>query len=227
VIVRFRPKNWPTSAEEALRVQDELRPRLDLTDPGPAAPTYVAGLDVAYGSTGELAAAAVVLEAGSLDVLDQAVVVGEASFPYIPGLFAFRELPGLLAALDRLSVTPELLVCDGQGLAHPRRFGLACHLGVLTDLPTMGVAKTCLVGVWEPPDTPRGSWSPLIDQGKTVGRVLRTREGVKPVFVSVGHRMSLDNVCAQALRLTRGYRLPEVIRAADHAGREALVGRPT
>ncbi|MEU8051543.1 MULTISPECIES: deoxyribonuclease V [Micromonospora] len=216
----------PRTEAEALAVQDRLRPLVDLTGPGPAAPATVAGLDVAYAESGDrLAAAVTVLDARTLAVVDQAVSVGRPAFPYVPGLFAFRELPALLAALELLTVRPELLVCDGHGLAHPRRFGLACHLGVVTGLPAIGVGKTPLVGRWEPPAGARGAWSPLCDGGEVVGRVLRTRDGVKPVFVSVGHRMGLENACARVLALTPHYRLPETTRTADRLCRAALASR--
>ncbi|HEX5595777.1 MAG TPA: deoxyribonuclease V [Micromonosporaceae bacterium] len=213
----------PGTVAEAQAMQDRLRPLVDLVGPGPAAPRTVAGLDVAYAAEGDLlAAAVVVLEARTLAVIDAAVATGRPAFEYVPGLFAFRELPALLDAFGQLTTLPELLVCDGHGLAHPRRFGLACHLGVVTGLPAIGVAKTPLVGSWAPPGQRRGSWSPLVDGTETVGRVLRTRDGVKPVFVSVGHRMSLDNASEQVLALTRRFRLPETTRQADRRCRAAL-----
>ncbi|SBT52232.1 deoxyribonuclease V [Micromonospora auratinigra] len=213
----------PADVAGAVRVQEELRSRLDLVGPGPAAPATVAGLDVAYAESGDrLAAAVTVLDAAGLTVVDEAVSVGRPAFGYVPGLFAFRELPALLAALDRLTVRPDLLVCDGHGLAHPRRFGLACHLGLVTGLPAIGVGKTPLVGAWTEPGPRRGDWSPLRDGGEEVGRVVRTRDGVKPVFVSVGHRMSLDNAVDRVLALTPRYRLPETTRTADRLCRQAL-----
>ncbi|MFI6262042.1 deoxyribonuclease V [Micromonospora sp. NPDC051006] len=216
-------RGGPRSVAEAIAVQEELRPRVDLVGPGPAAPATVAGLDVAYAESNDLLAAAVtVLDARTLDVVDEAVSVGRPAFGYVPGLFAFRELPALLAALDRLSTRPDLLVCDGHGLAHPRRFGLACHLGVVSGLPAIGVGKTPLIGAWTPPAADRGAWSPLRYGDEVVGRVLRTRAGVKPVFVSVGHRMSLANATDQVLALTPHYRLPETTRAADRLCRDAL-----
>ncbi|BCL15807.1 deoxyribonuclease V [Micromonospora sagamiensis] len=197
-----------------------------MVGPGPTAPTTVAGLDVAYAEDGDrLAAAVTVLDVRTLRVVDSAVVTGRPAFDYVPGLFAFRELPALLDALDRLTNPPDLLVCDGHGLAHPRRFGLACHLGVLTGLPAIGVGKTPLVGTWDPPGERRGSWSPLVDGTEVVGRVLRTQDGVKPVFVSVGHRMGLENACALVLALAPSYRLPETTRTADRLCRAALAGR--
>ncbi|MEV4625652.1 deoxyribonuclease V [Micromonospora sp. NPDC049523] len=214
---------WPATVAEAKAVQDRLRPLVDLVGPGPTQPRTVAGLDVAYAEDGDrLAAAVTVLDARTLAVVETAVTVGRAAFPYVPGLFAFRELPALLDALERLATTPDLLVCDGHGLAHPRRFGLACHLGVLTGLPAIGVGKTPLLGTWDPPAEHRGAWSPLRDGGEVVGRVLRTRAGIKPVFVSVGHRMDLANACDRVLALTPSYRLPETTRQADRLCRVAL-----
>ncbi|MEU8796988.1 endonuclease V [Spirillospora sp. NPDC048819] len=218
---------WPSGAEEAEAIQDRLRPMLELDVPGPARPRTVAGLDVSYagdgGGTGtRLAAAVVVLDGTSLEVLEESVAVGTAAFPYVPGLFAFRELPTLVNALRELKTVPDLLVCDGFGVAHPRRFGLACHLGVLTGLPTIGVGKTAFVGAYEPPGRRRGDASPLTDGGEIVGRVLRTRDGVKPVFVSVGHRTDLDTACRNVLGLTPEYRLPETTRRADRLSRDAL-----
>ena len=218
---------WPSTEAEATAIQDRLRPLLELDVPGPAKPRTVAGVDVSYASDGtgdRLAAAAVVLDAATLKVVDQSVAVGTAAFPYVPGLFAFRELPTLLDALRGLATTPDLLVCDGFGVAHPRRFGLACHLGVLTGLPSIGVGKTAFVGTYEPPGPRRGDASPLTDGGEIIGRVLRTRDGVKPVFVSVGHRTDLDSACRNVLDLTPEFRLPETTRRADRLSRDALAG---
>ncbi|MFI2714363.1 deoxyribonuclease V [Micromonospora sp. NPDC018662] len=218
--VPYRP---PADVAEALRVQEELRSRVDLVGPGPSAPATVAGLDVAYAESGDrLAAAVTVLDAVTLAVVDEAVCVGRPAFPYVPGLFAFREMPALLTALERLTVRPELLVCDGHGVAHPRRFGLACHLGLVTGLPALGVGKTPLVGSWTGPGPRRGDRADLRDGEEVVGRVLRTRDGVRPVFVSVGHRIGLDEAVERVLALTPRYRLPETTRTADQLCRRAL-----
>ncbi|MFF6994669.1 endonuclease V [Streptomyces sp. NPDC008313] len=218
------PAGWPATEEQARAVQDELRDRLILGEPGPPPGTgRVTGVDVAYDDARDLvAAAAVVLDAASLDVVAETTAVGRISFPYVPGLLAFRELPTVLAALDALPCPPGTVVCDGYGLAHPRRFGLACHLGVLTGLATIGVAKNPFVFSHEEPGASRGSASPLLAGEEEVGRALRTRDGVKPVFVSAGHRVSLDTACAHTLALTPRYRLPETTRRADALCRRAL-----
>lgn len=222
------PGLWPEEPEAARVVQRELAGRVR-TEPAVdvGAVRSVVGLDVSYaaGDT-RLVAAAVVLDVATLSVVESAVVADRPRFPYVPGLFAFRELPPLLAALDRLSVTPDVYVCDGFGLAHPRRFGLACHLGVLLDRPVFGVAKSALVGQAPPPGPGRGAWTPLRDGAETVGRSLRTQDGVRPVYVSVGHRVRLADACALTLRVSPRYRVPEPIRRADRLSRAELATRP-
>ncbi|MFG2193686.1 endonuclease V [Streptomyces sp. NPDC048639] len=217
--------SWPGSESEAVAEQERLRGLVDAEGPGPApgAPGRIAGVDVAYDeSTDRVAAAAVVLDLESLEVTERATAVTTASFPYVPGLLAFRELPPVLRALEQLATVPDLVVCDGYGIAHPRRVGLASHLGVLTGLPAFGVAKTPFGFAYEQPGPSRGAWTPLVDGGEVVGRALRTREGVKPVFVSVGHAVGLEESCAHTLWLTPRYRLPETTRHADSLCRRAL-----
>lgn len=216
-------RDVPLDAADAERVQTELRRRLDLTSSLSGPPKSVVGLDVSYEvGTQRVAAAAVVITLETLQVSEAAIAYGEAVFPYVPGLLAFREVPILLEALGKLVSQPEVLVCDGYGVAHPRRFGLACHIGVLTDLPSFGVAKTPFMATYADPGLRRGDWSPLIDGGEVLGRVLRTRPGVKPVFVSVGHRIDLDEATDLTLRLSHKFRIPEAIRSADFLSREAL-----
>ncbi|MEV3987939.1 endonuclease V [Streptomyces sp. NPDC049837] len=219
-----KPAGWPSDEAGALAVQDELRGRVVLDEPGPPPGTgLVTGVDVAYDDERDLvAAAAVVLDAGTLTVVEEATAVGRVSFPYVPGLLAFREIPTVLAALDALRRGPGLVVCDGYGQAHPRRFGLASHLGVLTGLPVIGVAKNPFTFSYEQPAPERGASTPLVADGEEVGRALRTQAGVKPVFVSVGHRVTLGNACAHALHLTPRYRIPETTRRADTLCRRAL-----
>ncbi|MFD5518021.1 endonuclease V [Streptomyces sp. NPDC127066] len=222
-IVRI-PAGWPVNEEQARAVQDELRERVVLDEPGPPPGTgRVTGVDVAYDDERDVvAAAAVVLDAATLDVVAEATAVGRVSFPYVPGLLAFREIPTVLAALEALPCPPGLVVCDGYGRAHPRRFGLASHLGVLTGLPTIGVAKNPFTFSHEEPGVRRGSASPLLAGAEEVGRAVRTQDGIKPVFVSVGHRVDLGNACAHTLALTPKYRLPESTRRADSLCRRAL-----
>lgn len=215
----------PADEAEAKAIQDELRGRVILAETGPPpGEGLIAGVDVAYDDERDLvAAAAVVLDAATLRVVEEATSVGRVSFPYVPGLLAFRELPTVLAALESLSVTPGLVVCDGYGLAHPRRFGLACHLGVVTGLPAIGVAKNPFTFTYEEPGARRGDVSALrAPGGELVGRALRTQDGIKPVYVSVGHRVSLDNACAHALALSPRFRIPETTRHADSLCRRAL-----
>jgi deoxyribonuclease V len=213
----------PADPAAAESLQLTLRRRVEPGPASPVAPRTVAGLDVSYAvGTDRLVAATVVIEMATLAVVDQATAAGEAPFPYVPGLLGFREVPFLLAALEGLRVTPEALACDGYGVAHPRRFGLACHLGVATGLPAFGVAKTPFTTAFSPPGGQRGAWSELRDGDEVLGRVLRTRPGVKPVFVSVGHRIGLAEACALTLALTPRYRLPETTRLADHLSRTEL-----
>jgi deoxyribonuclease V len=175
----------------------------------------VGGVDVGFEDQGRTTRAAfVVLSFPGLQLQEQAVVRRPTRFPYVPGYLSFRELPAVLDALDRLSTRPDLLLCDAQGLAHPRRFGLACHLGVLTDLPSIGVAKSRLIGVHSEPAAEKGGWTPLLDDEEIIGAVLRTRSHVRPVYVSIGHRISLETAIDYVLRCTTRYRLPETTRWA-------------
>lgn len=176
---------------------------------------YVAGIDVGFDRhQATLRAAVVVLRFPNLGVAQCAVANRPADFPYKPGLLSFREAPAALEALSNLTILPDLLICDGHGYAHPRRFGLACHLGVLTGIPSMGVAKTRLVGQHQAVADERGAWQPLTEGGEVVGAVLRARAKVKPVYVSVGHRISLTSAIEVVLRCTPRYRLPETTRQA-------------
>ncbi|GHA76866.1 endonuclease V [Streptomyces termitum] len=218
------PAGWPADEGAALDVQRRLRGRLVLGEDGPpAGEGRVTGLDVAYDDERDLvAAAAVVLDARTLEVVEEATAVGRVSFPYVPGLLAFREIPTVLAALDGLAADPGLLVCDGYGIAHPRGFGLASHLGVLTGRPAIGVAKKPFTATGAEPGPRRGDSAPLLADGEEVGRALRTRTGVKPVYVSAGHRVSLATALAHTLALTPRYRVPETTRRADSLCRRAL-----
>jgi deoxyribonuclease V len=173
----------------------------------------VAGVDMSVRED-RVWAAVVVLALPDLTVVDQARWEGPVVFPYVPGLLSFREAPAVLAALAELQVWPDLIMADAQGIAHPRRLGLASHLGVLLEKPTVGVAKSRLTGRAAEPDQSRGAWTPLMDRGEQVGVVLRTRPNVSPVYVSVGHRITLDEAVAWTMRCTTRYRLPEPTRLA-------------
>ncbi|MFJ9694203.1 endonuclease V [Kitasatospora sp. NPDC101183] len=222
------PADWPATEAQALAEQERLRPLVRALDDGDPPGRLIAGVDVAYDDEHDLvAAAAVLLDRDTLDVVEEATAVGRIAFPYVPGLLAFRELPAVLdalAALAALGHTPDTVVCDGYGLAHPRRLGLASHLGVLTGLRTLGVAKTPFTFDHGDPGPERGASSPLTDPatGEEVGRAVRTRPGVKPVYVSVGHRIGLDTAVRTTLDLAARYRLPETTRRADSLCRRAL-----
>lgn len=212
-----------TSEAAAIAEQDRLRPQVRPVGDVPAPLRLIAGLDVAYATDeSRVAGAVTVLDAETLEVVETATALRPVDFPYVPGLLAFREIPALADALAKLTHQPDILVCDGYGLAHPRRFGLACHLGVLADLPTFGVAKTAFIGTYAEPGAERGAHTDLVDGGEVIGRVLRTQRAVKPVFVSVGHCVSLAAATELALRLAPTYRLPETTRQADQACRRAL-----
>jgi deoxyribonuclease V len=213
----------PRNEVEAVAEQDRLRPLVEPDGPVPTPLRFIAGLDVAYAvDESRVAGAVTVLDADTLEPVETATALRPVDFPYIAGLLAFREIPALLDALAKLRHAPDVLVCDGYGLAHPRRFGLASHLGVLTGVPTFGVAKTAFIGEYDTPGPERGDGADLRDGGEVLGRVLRTRSGIKPVFVSAGHRIGLAAATELALRLTPRYRLPETTRQADHASRAAL-----
>ncbi|MBS2553487.1 endonuclease V [Catenulispora sp. NL8] len=215
-------EKWPRTAEEAEAEQGRLAGLVDVSTPlGPV--RYIAGLDVAYAiDSSRVAGAVVVLDADTLAVEDMATAVMDVEFPYVPGLLAFREMPALISALARLTVEPDVLVADGYGIAHPRRFGLACHLGVLAGKPAMGVAKTAFVGRSAEPGIQRGEAADLVHDGQVVGAVLRTQLSTKPVYVSPGHLITVGDATRMALRLAAKYRLPETTRFADQLSRRAL-----
>jgi deoxyribonuclease V len=206
---------WDGSLQGARRLQAALAARVRRCDAlGPV--RALAGVDVGFEEGGATArAAAVLLDAATLEVLAQAVVCERTRMPYLPGLLSFRELPAMLAALAELPRRPDLVFCDGLGIAHPRRLGIAAHLGVVLDWPTIGVAKKILVGTHAPLAEARGSRAELVDRGEVVGAALRTKAGVRPVIVSPGHRVSLTSALEWVLAATRGYRLPEPTRLAD------------
>lgn len=205
---------WPTTIDEAVAIQQRLRNSVNTEDNLPQVET-VAGVDVGFEEDGAITrAAVVVLTFPDLQVRAQSIARRPTTFPYIPGFLSFREIPAVLDALSQLDTLPDLLLCDGQGLAHPRRFGIACHLGVLTGLPAIGVAKSLLVGTHNPVPDERGAWQPLLHRGEVVGAALRTRIGTKPLYISPGHRVSLPTAIDYVMRCTTKYRLPETTRQA-------------
>lgn len=214
--------SWNLTEPEACLLQQELAAKVLKEDQFDEI-HLVAGVDVAYKKhSDKLVAAAVILDANTLKVIETVTAEDQAQFPYIPGLFSFRELPPFIKVFSRLKHAPDLIVCDGQGYAHPRRFGLACHLGVIFDVPTIGCGKTRLLGEHKEPDTERGAIVPLFDNGEVIGNVLRTQNGINPIYVSIGHRISLATACEWILKLSPKYRMPETTRQADQAVRSAL-----
>ncbi len=214
------PESWDVTPREAIAIQQALRDQVILEDQlGPL--HRVGGVDVGFEEGGKITRAAVaVLSLPGLQLLETAISRRPTSFPYVPGLLSFRETPAVLDALSQLKTLPDLLMCDGHGLAHPRRFGIASHLGLLCDLPSIGVAKSLLVGQHAPVGEGRGDWEPLQmeEDGDrlVIGAALRTRPGTKPVYVSIGHRISLERAIAITLSCVGKYRLPEPARMAHH-----------
>jgi deoxyribonuclease V len=203
--------SWDLTPREAIALQRELAPRVLMDGaPPPERVRYVAGADVAFDKPGRRAVGAViVLSWPALDAVDQATVEMPLTFPYVPGLLSFRESPVLLAAFDALRTAPDIVFVDGHGYAHPRRFGIACHLGLLLDVATLGVAKSRLLGTHGRIGVRRGATACLRDGDETIGTLVRTRDHVRPVYVSIGHRMSLADAEHWALACARRYRLPE------------------
>lgn len=208
---------WDVSPKEALRIQNTLRKRILLHRAFERIGT-VAGADVSF-SEQEVIAAIVVFDYETLDIVEESAARALCSFPYIPGLLTFREGPVLIKALQGLTDQPDVILFDGQGIAHPRGIGIASHVGVLLNRPTIGCAKSRLIGEYTEPDQSRGAFSPLTFQGDTIGAVIRTRQSVKPVFVSPGHMIDLDTSIGVVLNCCTRFRLPEPTRQAHHRAR--------
>lgn len=219
------PAQWssPESVADAELAQRELAAQVQIPTVPIPSPRTVVGLDISYRTDSDrVVAAAVVVETEGLAVVEEVLLEGTATFPYVPGLLAFREAPLLVSVLERLRTPLDLLLCDGQGLAHPRRCGVACHLGVITGLPAIGCAKNHLVGTHAEPGPRRGDRKPLVDGGDVLGHALRTQDGVRPVYVSPGHLVGVDQAADIVLGLCSAYRLPDPLRRADHISRQAL-----
>ncbi|MBD2461680.1 deoxyribonuclease V [Oscillatoria sp. FACHB-1407] len=211
---------WNLTAEEAIALQHRLQSEVITTDQLEVV-QHVAGVDVGFEEDGTVTRAAVtVLTFPRLQLKEQVLARRPTSFPYIPGLLSFREVPAVLEALEQLQIIPDLLLCDGQGTAHPRRLGIACHLGLLTNIPSVGVGKSLLVGTHADVPDEKGAWVPLQHKGETIGAVVRTRVGTKPLYISPGHRISLKTAIAYVMQCTTKYRLPETTRFAHKLASE-------
>jgi deoxyribonuclease V len=209
-----KPHSWDLTPTEAVALQRELADRV-VTDTPVTSCKLIAGADCSYNRfSPTMYAGVVVLRADDLSVVERKGAVAQTTFPYVPGLLSFREIPVLLKAFAKLEQTPDVVVYDGQGFAHPRRIGIASHLGLSLGVPVIGCAKTRLVGSYEEPGAEAGSSSPLVHHEELIGRVVRTKAGVKPVFVSVGHLIDIDSAVRWALAATRRHRLPEPTRLA-------------
>jgi deoxyribonuclease V len=219
----MKPKQrtrWNLTPREAMRLQERLRERVVLEDKFGTVRT-VAGADLAFDpATGVAFAGVIVYRFPELFEIERRMARRKLCFPYVPGLLSFRESPILLAAFARLRTEPDLILIDGHGRAHPRLFGIACHIGVLFDKPTIGCGKSLLVGEYEEPAAKSGSASPLVFRGERVGMVLRTRERVKPIFVTQGHRVSLHSAVRLVRACVDGFRIPKPTREADHYVRD-------
>ncbi|MFC1935840.1 deoxyribonuclease V [Chloroflexota bacterium] len=217
---------WSVSVEGAQAIQVRLAAQVSRFNGVPEQPQYVVGTDISPpDARGVSRGAAVVMRLPDLQVVEVKCAEGKPGFPYVPGFLSFREAPLVLGALERLTITPDLLLADGQGLAHPRRFGLACHLGLLAGLPAIGCAKSILLGRHGPLGRELGSWASLQDRGEVVGAALRTRDGVSPIYVSVGHKMDLPSALRWTLACCAGYRMPEPTRLAHQAAAGRLQKR--
>ncbi len=210
---------WDVEAREAVEIQRDLASRVTAEDGFAAAPRFAAGVDISPpDAEGIATAAAILMELPGLQTVEVRVYRGKPGFPYVPGLLSFRETPLVLGALEQLETAPDIILADGQGIAHPRRFGIACHLGLLTDTPAIGCAKSILRGrPVEELDPDKGAYVDLVDRGEVVGAAVRTRKSVRPVYVSVGHKISLGSAIEWTLACCKGYRIPEPTRLAHLA----------
>ena len=215
---------WDLSCAEARQLQLQLAQRVRFAAIKKI-PKIIAGLDCAFSKDGkQIFAAAVVIKLPGFEVIETTTATRKVDFPYIPGLLSFREAPACIDAIEKLKNTPDCLIVDGQGFAHPRRFGIACHIGAIVDKPTVGCAKSRLIGTFDEPGRLKGNYSQRLDEKEPIGAVLRTRANVKPVFVSVGHKCKLDDAISIVLGCTTKYRLPEPSRLAHQLVGQAKLG---
>jgi deoxyribonuclease V len=215
---------WDLSCAEARQLQLRLAQRVRFTAMKKK-PRIIAGLDCAFSKDGKrIFASAVVIDLSDFSIIETTTAARKVDFPYIPGLLSFREAPACIDAIEKLKTTPDVFIVDGQGFAHPRRFGIACHIGAIVDKPTVGCAKSRLIGTFEEPGGKKGSYNPLMDSGEEIGVVLRTRTDVKPVYVSVGHKCTLNDAISVVLQCTTKFRLPEPSRLAHQLVGQAKLG---
>ena len=209
--------SWQVSTAQALEIQQRLATQVSKKS-AVTTPRFIAGVDISTGKgEGMATGAVVVLNYPELRVVETKVARGNLNFPYIPGFLSFRESPLTLAACQQLTIAPDLILVDGQGIAHPRRLGLASHLGLLLNTPTIGCAKSLLCGSHEAPSIEPGSYTEVVDKGEIIGVALRTKRGVKPVYVSIGHKVDLQTAIYWIMKCCHGYRLPEPTRLAHLA----------
>lgn len=209
---------WPENTKDARAVQVALKDKVK-TIPLRKKPELIAGVDAAF-SEDKVIGVICLYTYPELTLIEEAFAVKKISFPYVPGFLSLREGPAIVEALNGLELKPDVILFDGQGIAHPNGLGLASHIGVLLDVPTIGCAKSRLVGEYKAPGLKKGAWSPLKYHGKVVGSVLRTRDHVRPVFVSPGHRIDLRSSLKIVLGCTRKFRIPEPLRMADFVSKE-------
>jgi deoxyribonuclease V len=208
--------DWNLSPKQAIELQKQLAYEVIRYDDFVEPVKTVAGIDLGYDAKNDTSrAVAVVLKFPELELIETAEALLPIQFPYVPGLLSFRETPVAIKALEKLNLTPDLILCDGQGIAHPRRFGIACHIGLITNIPSIGVAKSLLVGKYETLGLTRGNIAPLIHRNEEIGLALRTKDKIQPVYVSVGHKISLETAASYVLQCAPKYRLPETTRLAD------------
>jgi len=205
--------NWPTNISDAKTIQIALRDKVKII-PLRKTPQYIASVDASF-TDDEIIAVTCIYKYPELVYIGHETAIREATFPYVPGYLTFREGPAIIEAINSLSIKPDLILVDGQGIAHPKGIGIASHIGVLLDMPTIGCAKSRLIGEYKEPGVKKGAWSHLKYNSRTVGAVVRTKENVRPLFVSPGHKIDLKASIEIVLGCTSKYRIPDLLRMAD------------
>lgn len=213
---------WPKDIIGARKIQEILKEKVKII-PLEKDPGFIAGVDAAFSKDGnKVIGVACLYKYPEMILIEDSFTFTKASFPYIPGYLSFREGPAIIEAIKRLKTMPDMILFDGQGIAHPKGMGIATHIGILLDIPAIGCAKSKLIGGYKDPGSKKGIWSPLIYNGKTIGAVLRTKDNIRPIFVSPGHRIDLEGSIKIILNSTTKYRIPEPLRRADHISRRLL-----